>query len=455
VTLLNELQIDKFALGGYGIGHARGKTVFVPYTAIGDIVEARIVSERRDVIFARVLRYLSRGEEVSDPGCEAFGEPANCGGCDWLMLPYQKQLQHKTLLLRELMRHQMPQELIQPMLAAPASDHYRSKTFLPVGRDAAGLISGIFERWSHTIVPHQSCRIHPPVFDTLARRCTEQCDKAGVSAYDEEKHSGTLRHIGIRASWDGSALMLILVTRSAKLPFSNLLVKQLTTEFPTLCSIVQNINRERGNVILGNEEKLLYGTPWLTDKLGGLSFRLHYKSFWQANPAVAELIIDRIRALLRTEDKVLDAYSGCGAIGLCVAGQVKEVVCVEECPEAVADGEFNTQLNGISNAGFICAPAGSALPALLEGSGVPGGGRFDALILDPPRKGVESAALQAVINARIPLLLYLSCSPMTLARDLRLLCEGGSYRVELIQPFDMFPHTWHIETLAVLRAEQE
>lgn len=319
---------------------------------------------------------------------------------------------------------------------------------MPVGADSAGLIFGIYARWSHQIVPHEECQLHPPIFDQIARRCLAIMSQTGVRPYSEFSHTGTLRHIGFRCSRDCKQVMLILVTRSGKLPFTQLLVKQLTAEFPTLTGIVQNINRERGNVILGREEKLLFGNPWLTDELAGLRFNLNYKSFWQVNTATLELIIAHLKTRIQPGETLYDAFSGLGALGLSLASVAEQVLCIEENPSAVADGELNMDQNEIANAGFLCAPVEDALPTLLapsENTPQPG-----TIILDPPRSGVRQPALEALIAARIPRILYLSCSPMTLRRDLKILLESGLYQIQSIQPFDMFPHTWHVETLVEL-----
>lgn len=446
-----QLKIEKLALGGFGIGFNEDKAVFVPYTAIGDLIEAELVHERKNMAFARAAAYLERGKGVIQTDCEAFASQDPCGGCDWLMLDYPFQLAAKTELLRELLQPLAPEITIKGTIASPTPVNYRNKAFLPVGGNADGLYYGIYARWSHQIIQHQRCQLHPPLFDTITQRCLEICQRAGVKAYDEASHSGTLRHIGIRCSQDQSAILLVLVTRGAKLPFSNLLVKQLTAEFPGICGIVQNINRERGNVILGPEEKILYGNPWLFDDLCGQRFRIHYRSFWQINTGTANLIIQQIRGLIGKTSLIFDAYSGIGALGLCLASQVGKVLCIEECVEAAADGEVNAQLNDIDNVDYLCARVEDALPALLTSPDDKPFALPDLIILDPPRAGVDTAALQAIVDTGIPRIVYLSCAPMTLARDLKFLLQSGAYKLQSIQPFDMFPQTWHIEVLAVLQ----
>lgn len=444
------LRIEKLALGGFGIGYHEGKAVFVPYTAVGDEVEAALLHERTSMAFARAQAYFIRGAGVIPPDCEAFAAKIPCGGCDWLHLDYPVQLQSKTELLRELLHPLAPDLAIPETLAAPQPLEYRNKAFLPVGSDAGGLYCGIFARWSHRIVTHRHCQLHPPLLEAITRRCLEILSKTGVQAYDEVRHAGTLRHIGYRCTQDLSGIQIILVTRSGKLPFTRLLVKQLTEEFPAIVSIVQNINRERGNVILGVEDKVLFGEPWLQEDLAGLKFRIHYRSFWQINTPMLSLILGQIKALLKPEDVVFDAFAGIGTLGLALSSEVRKVLCIEENPDAVTDGEFNARRNDLANVSFLRAKTEDALPALLA-PGITGPQELPTvLLLDPPRGGVRPEALHAIIQARLPRIVYLSCSPATLHRDLKILLGSGLYRLTKIQPCDMFPQTWHVETLAVL-----
>ena len=452
---LFSLKIEKVALGGYGIGFAEGKAVFVPATAIGDEVVVELLRERKDMAFARAVTYSQRGEGAISPECEAFGGETPCGGCDWLNLDYPTQLKYKTLLVKELLQPLSPGTVIADIIPSPEQERYRNKSFMPVGEDETGLYCGIYARWSHRIVHHQHCTLHQQVFDLIARRSLEIMGKAGVTAYNETNHTGTLRHLGFRISADRERILIVIVTRSGKLPFSGLLVKQLTEEFPQICSIVQNINREVGNVILGAEEKVLFGEPWLTDELGGHSFRIHYRSFWQVNTGTVAGIIDHLRVHLSPEDVLYDAYAGIGSLGLSLASSVSQVLCIEESSEAAADGEMNMNHNSISNAGFLCAKTEDALPTLLDPKVLNSSDKPTALILDPPRSGVQIEALQAILHTRIPRVFYLSCSPMTLCRDLKILLADGLYELKSVQPFDMFPQTWHIETLAVLQLKQD
>ncbi len=411
------------------------------------------MTQKKAIAFAKVQKYITRGPGTIEPPCPSFGPPLFCGGCDWLDLSYETQLKYKTELVKEQIQSLNSRIDIPDTIASPITQHYRNKAFMPVGKGEKSLEYGIYERWSHKIVPHKSCILHPPEFDLIAHRCLELMDNAKVQPYDETTHTGTLRHIGFRCSQDRKQILLILVTRSAKLPFSNLLVKKLCSEFPQISGIVQNINREKGNVILGDEEKILYGNPWIMEKINNLKFRIHYKSFWQVNSDVLQMIIKHIKDKVQPEDTVLDTFSGIGVLGLSLAQKVKEVVCIEELADAVEDGKFNCQLNHISNVVFHFGKTEDKLPEILNHQDKYNPHIPELIILDPPRTGVSKSVLEEIINAKLSHILYLSCSPVTLRRDLNILLESGLYEIISIQPFDMFPQTWHIETLVELKVK--
>ncbi|GAB1365401.1 23S rRNA (uracil(1939)-C(5))-methyltransferase RlmD [Candidatus Cloacimonadaceae bacterium] len=440
-----KLKIEKLALGGFGLGFSEGRAIFVPYTAPGDEVDVLITHQRKDHAFGKANHFHQHGAAYREPECEAFGAEVPCGGCDWLMLDYPAQLKAKQALVEEMFSPQVDSRLINPTLASPKPRHYRNKVFMPVGKlSGTGKTGyGIFSRYTHTIVPHQACLNHPPVFDQLAKSILEACEKAGVAAYNEAQHRGNLRHLGFRSSSDGKQVLVILVTLSAKLPFSNLLVKKITAEFPQVCGIVQNINRQRGNVILGEETKLLYGSDSLSDTLSDLRFELNYRSFWQINTGTMENILCSLRAALKPQSVVLDAFCGIGAIGLSMASQVKRLALLEDNPQAIADARLNAANNGIDNLSFYTGRFEALLPQVIAELNP------DTIIMDPPRSGVDAQSLQLIAEKKIKQIIYLSCSPITLLRDLKLLKAGG-YKITSLQSFDMFPNTWHIECLAIL-----
>ena len=442
------LRIEKHALGGYGLGFEDGLAIFVPYAHPGDVVDVSITKSRKDHAFAEVQNYVSRGEPVPEELCPSFGAEKACGGCDWQDLSYASQLKYKLELLQELFRGKGMQVIHEEIKPSPLEFHYRNKVFMPITQTDAGLSFGIFKPGTHQVVTHEHCRIHAPVFDRLAMRVVELCEKANVTAYDEASHTGHLRHIGIRISKDESQLLLILVTRIAKLPFSGLLVKKLTAEFPNLVGIVQNINREVTNVILGEEERLLYGQPYLVDELLDKQFRVHYQSFWQANSRVAELLLARIKSEVDEGRTLVDAYSGSGSIGIVCAEKTHQTICIESNFAATEDAEYNAQLNGVDNISFINADCADALPILVEET-LSESSRLN-VVLDPPRTGAQREVLDAIIASPAKKVIYMSCYPITLVRDLQVLIGEGGFQLKHVSAFDMFPQTWHIESLAIL-----
>jgi 23S rRNA (uracil1939-C5)-methyltransferase len=446
--IIHYLTIEKVAMHGYGLGFADGKAVFVPFTMPGDCVNVNVRIEKKDVIFGTVAEYIDASDLSQQPQCDAFGGDNACGGCDWLMAPYRTQVYWKTELIKQVFEPLKLQDRVMPCVPSPQPQHYRNKSFLPAGKSETGLYFGMYERYSHNVIPHKSCLLQPPVMDEILQQIVSFARTAKLEPYNETTQKGVLRHVGIRINKAQDEILLILVTKGSKFPFTKQFVQTLTTRFPQITGIIQNINRSVGNVILGDEDKLLYCSPCLNDILGGVKYRLHYKSFYQVNSATAEKMYSHIKKSLKASDTVLDAFCGAGTIGLYVCGSVKAVHGVEEVPEAIADAEYNRQLNGFSNAEFHLGLVEEVLPELMRKHA------FTAVVLDPPRKGVDTASLMAVASAKIPTVIYASCNAMTLARDLKTLLQSG-YQVEDITPFDMFPQTWHIETVARLSLPEE
>jgi 23S rRNA (uracil1939-C5)-methyltransferase len=435
---IEQLKIEKIAMGGMGLGFHAEKAIFVANTAIGDLVDAEIYLEKKDHAFAKVLTYHERGPGVQEPGCAAFCADEPCGGCDWLMLDYPTQLQYKDILLKDLFKEHSA--VFSGMEASEQKEGYRNKVYMPVGPDGYG----IYARYSHAIVPHERCHNHPPIFDEIAQTLIQLCQKAQVEPYDETDNSGCLRHLGLRCNRDLTQIVVILVCRSARLPFSKTIVNGITAAFPQITGVVQNINRAKTNVILGNEEKVLFGKPYLTDSLADQNFEINYRSFWQINSGTMEKILCAMRSEMKPSYKVIDAYCGIGSIGLCLASEIDELVGIEEVPEAIEDARKNAADNGFGKARFISGKFEEQFEELIKNFSA------DCIILDPPRSGVQEGALWAIRKAGIPKIVYLSCSPMSLKRDLKILLHEDKYQLKSLSGFDMFPNTWHIESLAIL-----
>jgi 23S rRNA (uracil1939-C5)-methyltransferase len=447
-NIIHYLTIEKVALHGYGLGYADGKAVFVPFTMPGDCVNVAVRLEKKDVIFGTVEEYIDVSDLSILPACDAFGGENACGGCDWLMAPYQTQVYWKTELIKQVFEPLKLQDKVKNIVASPQPEHYRNKSFLPAGKSRDGLYFGMYERYSHNVIPHHLCLLQPAIMDEILEEIVCFSDKVKLEPYDEKTQKGILRHVGFRINKRQDEVLLILVTKSGKFPFTKQFIRTLTERFPQIIGIIQNINRSIGNVILADEDKLLYGSPYLNDELGGIKYRLHYKSFYQINSVTTEKMYKYIKDSLKVSDTVLDAFCGVGTIGLFIADKVKAIHGVEDVPEALSDAKFNQNLNNITNAEFHPGKVEDILPDLISKH------KFEAVVLDPPRKGVDIASLLAIAAAKIETIIYVSCNPMTLSRDVKTLLEQG-YKVDEINPFDMFPQTWHIETVVKLTKNQE
>lgn len=440
---LEKLKIEAIAIGGSGIAFSEGLTIFIPHTAIGDVVDIELDIVKKDHAFGHAIAFHQRGEGTIEPQCPSFLSTPACGGCDWLMLSYPTQIEYKQRLVRDTYKAYEDRYLgYQP---SPCQYGYRNKSYLPYGKEGYG----IFATYSHEIVPFKRCLNHPPIFDEILAAAYELLSKAKVLPYNEVEHSGVLRHIGLKTNSDHSEVLLILVTKSSRLPFSKMIVNGLSERFPSIRGIIQNINRYKTNVILGSEDKLLYGDYYLNESLAGLRYRLHYKSFWQVNIPITELIVQTLKDALPKDAKLIDAYCGTGSLGLSLAEKASEVMGIEESEVACKDAAYNAQLNGIHHARYI---QGRFEEVILDKSF---GLKADCLLLDPPRSGVKPEALDAIREANIPLILYLSCSLPTQKRDVDTLTKDGLYKVKSIKGFDMFPNTWHTECLVILEIDDE
>jgi len=445
------VKIESLGFNGFGfaqheiVGSYPKKMLFVPNTLPGDLIEAEVIANESYSIYARTIEIIESAPQRQEPDCEAFGHLKLCGGCDWLMLSYDGQIETKLDLFKsffdKLDPNSPPQLSITP---SPLTRHYRNRSYMPVAQDDKGITFGMYQRWSHKVVAHRQCLLHPPVFDEIGRMVMDWAQKAKVAAYNETSHSGVLRHIGFRISELDGSMLLILVTRGSKLPFSNLFVKIVREQFPQVCGIIQNINRRPGNVILGDEEKILWGVPYLPEVTSGIRLRVHYRSFLQVNSKVATLMYEHIAGLIEAEDRVIDAYCGIGSIALRIAGRARQVTGIEEVPAAVADAIANARMNDITNARFICGKVEDILPELVATR------EHDTIIFDPPRKGLGFDFLAVLDPDLIKKVIYVSCSPITLLRDLFVMKHHG-YKAESIHLFDMFPQTGHIEAVALIR----
>jgi 23S rRNA (uracil1939-C5)-methyltransferase len=324
--------------------------------------------------------------------------------------------------------------------------NYRNKAQVPVGESEGGLVAGFYKQRSHDIIDIERCMIQQEQNDDVVQAVREICSKYGIRAYDETKHKGTLRHVMVRYGATTGEQMVVLVTRTKELPNKNKVIEELRARLPQLKSIVQNVNSKKTNVIMGDETTVLWGEEYIYDNIGDIKFAISARSFYQVNPTQTKMLYDKALeyADLQGEEEVIDAYCGIGTISLFLAQKAKKVYGVEIVPEAIEDAKRNAELNDITNAEFEAGKAEEVIPAWYK-KGI----SADTLVVDPPRKGCDEALLNTIIDMKPNRVVYVSCNPGTLARDLQVLEEGGYKTVE-VQPVDMFPHTTHVECCALL-----
>lgn len=446
-----DLTITGMTAEGSGVGHygempgEKGIAVFVPATAVGDVLRCRILKVQPRYAYGKVEELIMPSSHRTAADCPVFGK---CGGCVYRHVSYGAELQYKWQRVADALRRIGGLELTPaPIVGCERPDRYRNKGQYPVVAGDYRPLIGLYAARSHRVVEQHDCLLQPPLFKTVLDAVGTWIKKAGVVPYDETTGSGLLRHIYIRRGARSGQVMVCLVCTSGKLPQTDRLIDLLKTNVPSLTSLMVNINKKDTNVVLGDTGFTLYGKDHITDELCGLTFRLSPLSFYQVNTEQAERLYELARqeAGLTGAETLLDLYCGTGTIGLSMARDVKSLIGVEIVPEAVEDAIRNAADNGIPNARFITADAAKAARQL-EQEGI----QPDVVIVDPPRKGCDESLIGTIVRMAPSRVVYVSCDPATLSRDLKRFAEQG-YTTTQVTPVDMFPRTQHVEVVASLR----
>ncbi len=446
-----ELEIKGLTHDADGVGPAGGLAVFVPRALPGEVVRVRVTEVRKNHARARLLEVTRPSPRRLEPPCPVYAE---CGGCQLQHLNARGQLEYKTGLVTDALRRLggLDGVVVRPAIGMEDPWRYRNKAQFPVaaGPGGRGLVGGIYARGTHRLVPVNECLIQHPLNNTMLQVALELAGRHRIAPYDEDGHTGVLRHVLARATRATGEAMAVFVTRTRDLPAARDLARELMARVPQVVCVAHNTNPRRTNVILGERTRLVLGRPYVEEVLGGLRFRISPTSFFQVNPAQTEVLYSRAvdYAALGGGETVVELYSGIGAISLFLARRAARVTGVEVVPEAVRDAVANARLNGVANVSFIEGPAERVLPELAAG-----GVRAEVVVLDPPRRGCEPRVLEAVGRLRPDRVVYVSCNPATLARDLARLA-GLGYRVREVQPVDMFPQTAHVEAVALAVREE-
>ena len=516
-----EIEITALSSGGHGIGRYQGFAVFVPFTWMGDHITAQITKVQKNYAEAKLVDILIPSPERVEPPCHAFG---NCGACSLMHASYSAQLEAKRRIVQDAFERigGISGVTVKPTIGMDTPLCYRNKASFPFGNHNGRVVFGCYEKRSHRLIPLDGCLIQNEKSIIAMKTLCKWANDFGIRAYDptptgsmgngrrrardasavsstNTKKQGILRHGVIRCTEGGT---MVIVVTTGKLPHRDELVERLLSAIPDIKSIIHNVNPNDTNLIMGKDNRVVFGSDTVIEDLNSLSFAVSAQSFLQVNPKQTIVLYNAaIDALeLNMSDSVIDLYCGIGTISLLMAKRVKKVLGIEAVPAAIEDAKRNAVRNKLNNASFICGSVEDVLPKILrhgsvrhgtsarmtdngngienrafecgsiktespesegslpacdssEGRTYPGtlgaGKEFTALVLDPPRVGVDKAAIDAIAASGIGRIAYVSCNPATLARDCKLLCAGG-YVINSVQPVDMFPETEHVETVCLL-----
>ncbi|MBR2724871.1 MAG: 23S rRNA (uracil(1939)-C(5))-methyltransferase RlmD [Ruminococcus sp.] len=441
-----ELSIHAISSEGSGVGKTEdGIAVFVPQSAVGDKLKVKILKVKKTHAFGKIEKIIEPSDDRIESVCSVS---RLCGGCVYNHISYEAELSAKEKRVADaISRIGGIDTKVNSIVGAPNESRYRNKAQIPVGINSEGkAVMGFYSRHSHRIVDSMDCALQPEVFLKIASLVRDFVDKNHISVYNEEEHRGLFRHLYIRYGEATDEPMVCIVINGKKLPFEAELVKLLSGSVPNIKSIIINSNREKTNVIVGKEFRTVFGNDYIEDILCGLKFRISPQSFYQVNRTQSEKLysIAGEYAELKSTDTLIDLYCGTGTIGLSLASKCKSLIGVEIVPEAIENAKENAERNSITNARFICGDAAKAAEDLKNEGITP-----DVVIIDPPRKGCESTLIHTIKEMNPQRVVYVSCDPATLARDLKIFDELG-YKTLEVTPVDMFPRTAHVESVAKL-----
>ena len=442
-----ELVIDDIANDGSGVGRADGLAVFVPNTAVGDRISAKIVKATPRLAYGAVQELLSPGPGRSKDACSGCPVCHRCGSCSLRHLTYAEELRIKGRWVSENLRRIGGIDLpAPPCLPSHASDRYRNKAIYPIRMQNGEPVLGFYAKRSHRVEPIGDCLLHPEVFSALCRAVLGWIRKHRISVYDEQAHAGLIRSLYLRQADATGEVMACMIVNGHFIPAERALTEALRAACPQTVSIILNVNTARTNVLLGRECRTLWGKDSITDRLCGLSFELSPLSFYQVNRRGAEQLYAAAAdfAALTGRETLLDLYCGAGTIGLSMAKRVKQLIGVEIIPEAVENARANALRNGVENARFLCGDAADAALAL-EREGI----SPDVVVIDPPRKGCAPGLTETIARMNPERVVMVSCDSATAARDAASFNALG-YRPVRVQAVDMFPRTAHVETVVLL-----
>lgn len=431
---------------GEGIAKVDGFTVFVPNAIKGEKVKILILKVTTSHAFAKILEIIEKSDARVDTDCRSY---KRCGGCNLRHLKYEKTLELKRETVQNLINKNLKEKIkAEETVGMENPFYYRNKAQYPVGTDTDGkAIFGVFANRTHEIIEFEECKIQTKESAEIARFIVDFINENKISAYDEKTGKGLLRHIIVKYGMKTDEIMCVLVLNTESFPKEDELKEKLLERFPNIKTIVKNINKKNTNVILGDKNIVLYGSGYIQDKLGDYTFNISANSFYQVNPVQTEKLYNLAieGADLSKEDTVFDLYCGIGTIGIFASKYAKKVYGIEIVPQAIEDAKENARINKLDNIEFSAGDVEKLLQELIYDRQI----KPDVVFVDPPRRGLDENTVNNLLKIQPKKIVYISCNPATLMRDLKVLEE--KYDITKITPVDLFPYTNHVETVACLR----
>lgn len=431
---------------GEGIAKINDFTIFIQGAIKGEKVKILILKVTKSFAYGKILEIINASNNRNNVDCKTFSK---CGGCTLRHINYRETLNIKRDIVKNCLYKELHRDVeVKNTIGMEKPLYYRNKLQYPVGYDKDNKpVMGIYSGRTHNIIEtEQNCYIQNEKCSEIAKDIFEFTVKNNIKPYNEQTNKGTLRHIVIRIGIKTNEIMVTLVVNNDKFNNEEEFIEELTKKYPEIKTIVKNYNEKNTNVILGKKNKVIYGNGYIYDMLGSYKFKISPLSFYQVNPLQTEVLYNKAieYANLTGEETIFDLYCGIGTIGIFASAKAKKVYGIEVVPEAIEDAKENAKLNKIENAEFFVGEVEKILPELIEERNI----SADVAFIDPPRKGCDNITIETLLKIMPQKIVYVSCNPATLARDIRLLEE--KYELKQVQPVDMFAFTSHVETIAVL-----
>ena len=447
-NMILTVKTEGYTSSGDAVCKPEGRAVFVKGALDGETCEIKILKAAKHVAYARAEKILEPSPRRVVPKCPAFGK---CGGCTLLHMDYTEQLRYKKQAVNDALRRIGGLDLeIAAIHESPETEFYRNKVIYNIGRGRDGnIIYGFYRRASHDIVPSQGCVIGFESADIICRTVIDYMNRFGVEPYDPYKKTGKIRHVFIRRGRVSGQIQVGIISKTRSLPNISELTVSLCRACPDIVSIILNVNNNDGNTVLSGDFYTVFGTDAISDSLCGIDFSLSIRSFYQVNPLQAENLYGKVLeyAALDKDDTALDLYCGTGTITLCLARRCRLAIGAEIVGDAIKNAEHNADFAGIKNVKFYCSDASDIAERFSADGFTP-----DVITVDPPRKGLAPDVIEAICRMSPKRVVYVSCDPGTLSRDLKLFSALG-YVAKIAECYDMFPNCSHVETVVKLERE--